>query len=379
MSCNNCNTRDCNGGCVGGGRNGCGSSGACTPCNTPCGTNSAACETLPSALDNFIHHFFGSVIKTEVNGVVTWTLPCNLDIGLPGNPRSIEEGLACYFLRLFGEGITGLLGPKGDTGATGVSGNNAYTISTSAFTPATSPGQSVQFTIIPNSVIVAGMAVFIPGAGWYQITEVFQGTTVFASLLEGVAAISSVISAGTKILPTGPKGLSITGPTGATGATGPQGPQGVTGATGATGLTGQTGPQGGIVTNTNAVVTGGATDYTITDSYAKVDFGATDMEAVLAIAGTYLFMVNISLFNNSASTRSYDFKLVNFDTGLDVANSESSDTFLDSPNLRLFTLIAIVTTSVDGQTIQLYGKSSSAAANQEVRFAQSRLMYVKLA
>src|SRR5262245_24414684 len=96
---------------------------ACSPCS-PCEEVSASNETLPSALENFILHFFGSVTKTVVNGKVVWTLPCDLAVGLPGNPRNSDEGLACYFLRLFEGGIIGLTGLQGPQGAPGTNGKD---------------------------------------------------------------------------------------------------------------------------------------------------------------------------------------------------------------------------------------------------------------
>jgi hypothetical protein len=69
---------------------------------------------LPSQIQNFTQQFFGDVVKTEVDGQVIWSLPCDLDIGLPNNQRGAGEGLACYFLRLSEEGIIGLTGPQGE-------------------------------------------------------------------------------------------------------------------------------------------------------------------------------------------------------------------------------------------------------------------------
>lgn len=66
-------------------------SNQCDPANEP----------IDSALNNFIASFFGIVVKTCVNNQIVWTLPCNLDAGLPGYPRVANEGLACYFLRIF--------------------------------------------------------------------------------------------------------------------------------------------------------------------------------------------------------------------------------------------------------------------------------------
>lgn len=77
---------------------------------TPCGFNGvpdAANESLESALANFTTQFFGDLTKTVVNGSVVWTLPCDLDAGIAGNPRVEGEGLACYILRLMEEGATG--------------------------------------------------------------------------------------------------------------------------------------------------------------------------------------------------------------------------------------------------------------------------------
>src|SRR5258706_4602955 len=96
-------------------------------CGSPCAitaANTAACETLPSQIENFTLQFFGTVFKTEVDGIVTWSLPCSLDVGLPNNPRGVDEGLACYFLRLFNDGIVGLTGPQGAAGTAGTNGTN---------------------------------------------------------------------------------------------------------------------------------------------------------------------------------------------------------------------------------------------------------------
>lgn len=89
--------------------------------NNPCGeiTCDPANEPLASALNNFITAFFGSLTKTCVNNQVVWVLPCDLDTGFPANPRIAGEGLACYFLRVFGEisGSTDVLVTDADTTA----------------------------------------------------------------------------------------------------------------------------------------------------------------------------------------------------------------------------------------------------------------------
>lgn len=372
MSCSNCS----NGSCADCNNN---NNACCNPCQA-CPTNSADCETLPSTLENFIRQFFGTVTKTEVNGVVTWTLPCDLDVGLTNNPRGDSEGLACYFLRLFEDGLVGLTGPKGDTGTAGTAGRNAYAISTTSFSVPSMANPLVQFNIIPNPVIMVGQTIFVPGCGYLLITDVFQNETVFAALIELISAPLTTIPAGSLVLPTGPRGLTITGPTGATGLTGAQGPQGVQGPTGATGATGATGPAGATATNSNALVTGGATDYTMTAAYAKVDFGATDLEATLATPGSYLFITTIHGKNDgSGASRQWDFKLFNATTAADVADSEVSYRIEDTILTQTFVHVVKVTTTVANELIQLYGQSSSAAATQSVLFNQSRMLWVRLA
>jgi hypothetical protein len=68
---------------------------------------------LGSVLNNFITAFFGSLTKTCVDGRIVWTLPCDLQAGLACDPRQIDpttgvqEGIACYFLRLMANGFSG--------------------------------------------------------------------------------------------------------------------------------------------------------------------------------------------------------------------------------------------------------------------------------
>lgn len=66
------------------------------PPTTTCDPNN---EPLSSALNNFITQFFGTLTKSCVNGVVVWTLPCNLAAGAAAFPRQSGESLGCYFTR----------------------------------------------------------------------------------------------------------------------------------------------------------------------------------------------------------------------------------------------------------------------------------------
>lgn len=104
---------------------------SCSSCHSnPCRCLSCDAENEPlaSALDNFITAFFGSVTKTCVDGRVVWSLPCDLNEGLPSFPRQSGEGIACYFLRYVQQQVTGPTGPQGPPGdplapGTGFSGD----------------------------------------------------------------------------------------------------------------------------------------------------------------------------------------------------------------------------------------------------------------
>jgi hypothetical protein len=186
-------------------------------CTNPCSSapvNTAACESVASQVANFTQQFFGDVVKTEVDGVVSWTLPCNLSVGLPENPRSEGEGLACYFLRLLGGEIVGLTGPAGADGAAGEAGGSAYTLLTAGFAMPTLGSPSVQVATAYNPAIPEGLDVFIAGAGWFNVAAKDETGTLWLTLVNPLLGATGWIPAGAIVVPTG---YSITGPIGATG------------------------------------------------------------------------------------------------------------------------------------------------------------------
>jgi hypothetical protein len=373
VSCNNCNDCDC-GGCGGADCNStfpsnCGSQ-LQNPCRS-CPPNKADCETLPSALQNFVDAFFGSVTKTEINGEVRWILPCNLDIGLPGNPRADGEGLACYFLRLFRDGINGLEGPTGAPGVAGADGPTPWTILLTAFVQPSSGG-TVNFNIVASPSVTVGQTVFIPGSGYYIVTSRVSNS-VFAQLIEAVPSPNVVTVPGTIVLPCGPRGLTITGPPGTPGSQGPTGAQGVPGPTGPTGATGPTGPTGAVTTNNNGqVVITGATDFTVTNADQKISFGVDDPEVNLPVAGTYYVFARFRCFNDvgSGNNLSWDFYMNNQTTATPVPGGEHPETIAwntgGSTHSFYVYLSAIVTTSSDNEIIDVHVTSDSGAAPQTI-------------
>lgn len=203
----------------------------CSPCPT-CGTADASCECLTSQLNNFTNEFFGTISKSVVDGAVVWALPCDLAVGLEDNPRLDGEGLACYFLRLFGEGITGLTGATGAMGPAGPAGGDSYAILSSAFAEPDASCPTVSFQVEALGPISAGATIWVVGSGYYLVLGT-SGVTVFAQLLQATVTLGTVIQPGARVYVSGVAGAAgAAGPTGATGATGTPGPTGATGPAG---------------------------------------------------------------------------------------------------------------------------------------------------
>lgn len=201
----------------------------CSPCsNQPAPTD---CEPLPSALDNFITAFFGTVQKVvNEDGSVTWTLPCDLGAGLDNNPRLPNEGVACYLLRLISQGLTGLDGPAGPTGltgATGAAGKDAFS-TTSADFVVPSVGGTVSILLVDASWVSIGVNIYVATSGYYLVVGK-TGNTLSAQLLDSTGATGTITS-GKLVQAAGLKGVKGddgdpgapgVGTPGATGATGP--------------------------------------------------------------------------------------------------------------------------------------------------------------
>jgi len=383
MSCD-CGSQGCNGDCGDCNQTfpaDCGST-QCNPCRS-CPPNSTDCETLPSALQNFVDAFFGSVTKTEIDGQVRWILPCNLDIGLPGNPRADGEGLACYFLRLFRDGINGLEGPTGATGAAGENGPTPWTILLTAFVQPSSGG-TVNFNIVASPTVTVGQTVFIPGSGYYVVTSRVSNS-VFAQLISAVPSPNVVTVPGTVVIPCGPQGLTITGPPGTPGTQGPTGAQGIQGPTGPTGATGPTGPTGAVTTNANGqVVITGATDFTVTNADQKITFGIDDPEVNLPVAGTYWVIARFRCFNDvgSGNNLEWDFYLNNQTTATPVPGGEHPDVIIwntgGSNHSNYVHIWALVTTSSDNEIIDVHVTSASGDTPQTIFQDGSNIAYIRL-
>lgn len=298
-------------------------------CNNPCGhgpKNSARCESLPSQIENFTTQFFGTVVKTEINGVVTWSLPCQLDVGLPGNPRGVDEGLACYFLRLFRDGLGGLKGDQGNPGAPGQNGTNAFTVVTQGFNQPTPQNPLVQFLVVPNPAILAGMNIFVAGSGYYLVTSVLSGGIIFATFQVAAPNAVSFVQAGSIVIPTGANAVGVQGAQGQKGDKGDQGIQGVAGTPGSN-ITAQNG---------FVYATGANAPYSLTTSYGSLNFGGMFLGFVAPETGTYLVTATVPVTTtiqtaqvaNAPELVYAKFKLANTTTNADIAGTETFTAFV---------------------------------------------------
>jgi hypothetical protein len=269
------------------------------------------CETLQSQLDNFTLQFFGEVTKTDVApGVVDWSLPCGLDIGLASNPRGFDEGISCYFLRLMREEIDKLAGPAGAAGANGANGYSGYTVSLSSFVQPTTTSPFVVSTLY-NPVIKENEIVFISRSGWYQVLWI-DGGNLTLSLVQPMLGATGTILAGKIVVPVGPKGANQTGLVGNMGAHGDKGDQGPPGATGEDGIDGVTLVAGATQQNASFIGLDGWQDFSVSASEpnaklvtfekttAPADSGAVAapkrVKFELIAAGKYLFRVVSTLY-----------------------------------------------------------------------------------
>lgn len=345
-------------------------------CDNPCAIvehNTVACESLPSRVENFTKNFFGDVIRTEVNGQVVWSLPCGLDVGLPANPRGADEGLACYFLRLFNDGIVGLTGEAGQNGIQGPAGHNAYTVTLQSFvTPGV--GGSVTVRTFYNPAMLVGAYVLVDTSGWYIIT----GADLFGNLTLQLIIASpgaGFVSSGKLVVPSGAPGQSVTGPKGDQGI---QGPRGIVGPQGATGDKGDTGPAGDSLLANNGYSTGfGGSNYNIpNNTFSTVNFGSSFGFTATA-QGMYIVVATFGVVNGSGSPTISTFQIFNETDSISHPGSQSQVYLLAGEEAPVM-VTDILNTGGINKSIVLQASSQAAAANSVVA-AHSSMLFFQIA
>lgn len=350
---------------------------SCNPSCTPscpcesCAEVSASNETLPSALENFITAFFGTVTKTVVNGRVVWTLPCDLTEGLPANPRQENEGLACYFLRLFQAGILGLKGDKGNKGDSGDNGISAFTFTTAEFDI---PDQDcpVDVLVETGTIVPIGSYIFVDGVGWLEVVG-REDNTVHTILRVELSSSVSPVPIGSLVIVTGPRGpQGSKGAKGDTGAKGNQGDPGTPGAAGPTGAAGATGPQGpsGIVEFGSANAAG--TSYTVTNAYTDLVFGTTQVDLILPNAGTYFLVANVQFHRTGNATAACYAKLYDSTAAADVPGTERHSGNATGDQFDTPMVLTAIYTVTSPRTIKVQVKKTGQAYEMDADHASSQ-------
>jgi hypothetical protein len=318
-------------------------------CHNPCHhgpENTPQSESLPSQIQNFSTQFFGDLIKTEVNGKIVWSLPCSLDVGLPANPRGATEPLACYFLRLFNDGVVGIPGVQGAPGTNGSPGSNAWTTTAQAFSQPSLSAPTVQIITNFTPAIVPGLGIFIEGSGWYHVDNTDQAGTLFLTLISPVSNPAAVVPAGTLVVPSGLSGVGLPGTNGANGVQGPQGAVGPQGPQGIPGIPGNP-ASGASLNNGQYIPPGGMVVFSTTSTaYVTVTNSGITPQITLPNVGTYLIFAIVPIAQTAATATTPFVSLVDTTAAATVTGSEAP-VFIGSAggyfNVTIGTLYQILT------------------------------------
>jgi hypothetical protein len=129
--------------------------------------------------------------------------------------------------------------------------------------------------------------------------------------------------------------------------------------------------------NRTAEVIGSGSDYSLTTSYALVDFGGTDVEFnTLPTAGTYLLTATVAVNVGNTTGDDFSFKFYNATDAADVANSEQVFDGTGHSGILQLTLSTVVS-ATGPKRIQIYGKNGTANRGS-VTAIYTKAIYVRL-
>lgn len=130
------------------------------------------------------------------------------------------------------------------------------------------------------------------------------------------------------------------------------------------------------VHNRAAQVTGSGTNYTLTNSTARVDFGTTDAEVSLPTSGTYLVIACVSFIGDVAGAGDdLRAKLRNSSDSTDVG-AEKRVTMSTNSGREIIMLDEVVTVTAS-KTIQIFGHNATSARGS-VESTTTTIKYVRL-
>lgn len=128
--------------------------------------------------------------------------------------------------------------------------------------------------------------------------------------------------------------------------------------------------------NRAAQVIGSGTDYNITASTARVDFGTTDAEVTLPTAGTYLVTAEVCIVDGAGATDYFLAKFYNSTDAAEVAGSLREVGAASASQKLMIPLAALITVTAS-KTIQIY-IHNGVAARGTVTAAETAIRYVRL-
>lgn len=133
-----------------------------------------------------------------------------------------------------------------------------------------------------------------------------------------------------------------------------------------------------VPTATSSQVLGAGTAYTLTATYARVDFGTTDAQVTLPAAGTYLVTALIGMTSPRAGTTTrVDFELYNSTDAAAVAGSIRGEQ-VQAAALGGQIVLQNVVTVAASKVIQIYGQAPTAGQDVDVISTETSVSYVRL-
>lgn len=129
--------------------------------------------------------------------------------------------------------------------------------------------------------------------------------------------------------------------------------------------------------NRTSEVIGSGSDYSLTTTYALVDFGGTDVEFnTLPTSGTYLLTATVAVNVGANTGDDFAFKFYNATDAADVANSEQVFDGTGHSGILQLTLSTVISVT-SGKRIQIYGKNGSGNRGS-VSAIYTKAIYVRL-
>lgn len=232
-------------------------------------------------------------------------------------------------------------GPQGDAGVDGVDGADgapAFSVTAQDFTVAA----SVAVTVDSTAWMAVGQVVVCDGPVHFRVASVDSDTVVTLTQLNYPNDITGDIATGSIISPSG------------------EIPDLETQAAYATG-----------------------TNYTLTDSYAALNFGTVDPEITIATDGTYMIFARVSVLYSAATITTQTISLKLYKNGTtDIASSEIVVrlTPVTTTTLgQIFVLPVIIAALNDTDTVTIYGKLSAAAGAGTIQAEDADIVAIKIA